>query len=267
MLEFIGLGLYDETSITRQGADALAAADVAYLEGYTSVLAGTTVERLEATHECEIAVLGRSAIETDPSHILDHAESERVAFLTGGDPMIATTHVDLRLRANERGIETRLIHGTSAATAAAGLTGLQAYRFGKATTIPFSDHFPGDDPVPPSVIETIERNRDTGLHTLCFLDVRLDDADRHVLAGELDERCLDGATAAAGLAASMGDHLGVVVARAGSDAPLVVADRFDRLAEHAFGPPLHLLVVPGRLDDLEADALVAFGDAPIDLVA
>ncbi len=31
--------------------------------------------------------------------------------------MISTTHVDLRLRAHERGIETRVIHGVTAQTA------------------------------------------------------------------------------------------------------------------------------------------------------
>ncbi|MFP4627607.1 MAG: diphthine synthase, partial [Halobacteriales archaeon] len=208
MLEFVGLGLYDERSITRRGAEAIRVADVAYLEAYTSVLAGTTVERLEAVHGRSIEVLDRDAVERHADDLLDGAATSRVAFLTGGDPMVATTHVDLRLRAHDRGIETRLVHGTSAQTAAAGLTGLQAYRFGRSATVPFPEHAPGDA-VPPSVFDAIDANRARGLHTLLFLDIALDDVDRAVLRDELDDRCLDAPAAADQLADRRPDALGV----------------------------------------------------------
>ncbi|MFB6104188.1 MAG: diphthine synthase, partial [Halobacteriaceae archaeon] len=61
--------------------------------------------------------------------------------------------------------------------------------------------------------------------------------------------------------------LGVAVCRAGSPDPLVRADRIGALAEQEFGPPLHLLVLPGALHDLEAAALRAFADAPEAVVA
>lgn len=265
MLEFIGLGLYDERSITRQGADALANADYAYLEGYTSVLPGVSVDRLEEVHGTTIELVGRDVVESAPEEMLDRAVDSRVAFLTGGDPMIATTHIDLRLRAHERGILTSIVHGTSAATAAAGLTGLQQYRFGRAVTVPAPDHSPGEG-VPPSVLDAIEANRDRGLHTLLYLDIHLDDVDRELLETSLEERCLDASTAAALLSETHPDLLGVAVARAGSDAPLIDADRLDRLATRSFGPPLHLLVIPGTLHDMEARALRTFADAPSSLV-
>ena len=44
MLTFIGLGLYDEESITVEGRGALADADRAFAEFYTSHLVGATVE-------------------------------------------------------------------------------------------------------------------------------------------------------------------------------------------------------------------------------
>lgn len=261
MLEFIGVGLYDEDSITRRGTIALAAADRAYLEGYTSVLPGTSVTRLEEVHDRPIEVVDREAIEGSPDPILEAAREERVAFLTGGDPMIATTHVDLRLRAHRLGIETRVVHGTSAATAAAGLTGLQQYRFGRAVTVPFPEHFPGQS-VPDSVLAGIEENRARGLHTLAYLDLDLDDVDRSVLASDLSARCLDAATAASLLAGPLADPLAVTVARAGSDDPVVAADRLSTLATRDVGGPLHLLVLPGTLHEMEAESLAAFAGAP-----
>jgi len=254
MLSFVGLGLYDERSITVAGRERLAAADRAFAEFYTSDLFGTTVDDLEAYHDVTIEVRNRDGVERDPEPILSAAESGHAAFLTAGDPMVSTTHVDLRLRAIERGIDTGIVHGTSATTAAAGLTGLQNYRFGKATTLPFPDAH-GGDRVPGSVLETIADNRDRGLHTLVYLDIK---AGR----GEFMR-----ADTAAGLLAGAGpDRLAVVVARAGSPEPLVVADRCSALAERSFGEPLHLLVVPGDLHHVEADALRELAGAPDSLL-
>ena len=173
MLTFIGLGLYDEQSITREGAAALRDADDVFAEFYTSRLLGATVEDLEAHHDTEIEVRDRAGVEQDPEPILAAAEQGNVAFLTAGDTMISTTHTDLRVRAAERGIDTRVVHGVTAETAASGLTGLQNYRFGKAVTLPFpAVHGAGD--VPPSVIDGIDANRERGLHTLVYLDIKID---------------------------------------------------------------------------------------------
>jgi len=254
MLTFVGLGLYDEESITREGAAAIAEADAVFAEFYTSQLIGATVEDLEAEHGASIDVRDRAGVEQDPEPILAAAETGEAVFLTAGDTMISTTHVDLRLRAAERGIETRVIHGVTAQAAASSLTGLQNYRFGPATTLPFpSSH--GADGLPASVTNTIDDNRDRGLHTLVFLDIKA-----------ADDRYMTGDTAASLLADRYGDLLGVVVARAGSPNPEIVAGSIDSLGEDSFGDPLHLLVVPGDLHALEADALAEFGGAPAELL-
>jgi diphthine synthase len=253
MLTFVGLGLYDERSITVAGREAIAEAENVFLETYTSRLAGANVADLEAAHETTIEPLGRADVERHPEPILDAAETEPVAVLVGGDPIIATTHVDLRLRAAERGIETRIVHGTTAQAAASSLTGLQNYRFGKAATLPF----PGSrgPTVPESVPRTIRENRERGLHTLVFLDIEADDP-----AGE--PRFLDAGTAADALTEPLDDALAVVVARAGSEEPLVEADRLSALAQRDFGDPLHLLVVPGECHHMEREALEHFAGAP-----
>ncbi|WP_338739618.1 diphthine synthase [Haloplanus salilacus] len=261
MLTFVGLGLYDERSITVEGRDALRRADRAFAEFYTSRLVGTSVPDLEAHHGVDIAVRDRAGVERDPTPILDAAAEGDAVFLTAGDSMISTTHVDLRLRAIDRGIDTRVIHGVSAASAASGLTGLQNYRFGKAVTLPFPRAH-GGDAVPASVVESVASNRDRGLHTLVYLDIKVDDC-RGADAGET---YMAADRAAELLAEEWPDRLAVAVARAGSPDPVVVADRLSALADRSFGDPLHLLVIPGEIHHVEADALRTLAGAPADLL-
>ena len=263
MLTFIGLGLYDERSVTVEGREALREADRAFAEFYTSRLVGADVADLEAHHGVDIEVRDRGGVERDPEPILDAAESGDAAFLTAGDTMISTTHTDLRLRAEERGIDTRVVHGVTAQSAASSLTGLQNYRFGKATTLPFPYAHGGDD-VPASVIETIAANRDRGLHTVVYLDIKVGTGPT---GPDPDHEEYMTADVAAGLLADeWADPLGVVVARAGSPDAVVAADRLSALADREFGDPLHLLVIPGALHHVEADALAGLAGAPAELL-
>ena len=102
--------------------------------------------------------------------IIDSALKENVVFLTCGDPMTATTHVDLRLRAVEKGIKTRIIHGGSIVTAVPGLLGLQNYKFGRTTTLAY----PEKNYFPTSPYDVIKDNKKMGLHTLILLDIQAD---------------------------------------------------------------------------------------------
>ena len=246
MLTFVGLGLWDEQSVTAAGEAAIGAADRVFAEFYTSRLGGASVADLERYHGIEFEVRDRAGVEEDPAPILDAAETGAAVFCTAGDTMIATTHIDLRLRAHERGIETRVIHGTTAASAAASLTGLQNYRFGKATTLPFQY---GSSSVPQSVVDTIHANKDRGLHTLVFLDIKA-----------AEDRFMTADTAAGLLADPLENELAIAVCRAGSPSSAIVAGHLDALAERTFGDPLHLLVIPGELHHLEQEAVSKLRD-------
>jgi diphthine synthase len=273
MLTFVGLGLYDERSVTLEGRDAIQEADRVFAEFYTSRLAGATVDDLEAFHDVDIEVRDRTGVEQDPDPVLGAAETGDAVFLTAGDTMISTTHVALRLRAAERGLETRVVHGTTAEAAAASLTGLQNYRFGKATTLPFPYAHGGraakaadgeraeSASVPGSVVDTVTTNRERGLHTLVYLDIKVGTGPREPDPDH--EEYMTGDYAAGLLAEELGpDAVGVVVARAGGQDPVVAADRLEALADREFGDPLHLLVVPGDLHVVERDALSTLAGAP-----
>ena len=261
MLTFIGIGLFDEKDISVKGLEAIRHADRVYAEFYTSALMGTTIREMEALYDREIITLDREDVEQQPEW-LQHALTENVAFLTGGDAMVSTTHVDLRMRANELGIKTCIIHGSSILSAVPGLTGLQNYRFGKSTTIPHPYTHKDRTITSHTPYDTIRSNLDGGMHTLVFLDIDPEKGYMTINRGcellmEVDS--LQGGP-------DLEHRITVGVARAGSPSPLVVALPMVELAHYDLGGPLHILVVPADLHFMEAEALVKLaGSAEEDL--
>jgi diphthine synthase len=175
-LTFIGLGLFDKKDITLKGLEEAKNSDRIFAEFYTARLMGTSKEKLERLFGKEIKILNREEVE-DGRIILNEAQNKNVAFLTPGDPMTATTHVALRIQADEIGIKTKIIHGVSIVSAAPGLLGLQSYKFGRTTTLPF----PEKDYLPESPYDVIRQNKENGLHTLILLDII---SDRLMTANE-----------------------------------------------------------------------------------
>jgi diphthine synthase len=257
MLVFVGLGLSGEY-ISLRGLHEAREADVVCAELYTSSVPGLNLRELERTIGKSIHVLNREAVEQHPDEIFSAAKVGKVAFLVPGDPMVATTHVDLRLRATRAGIQTKIVHAASIASAAAGLAGLQSYKFGRSATVPFPDN-PSQTPY-----EVLAENRGRGLHTLLLLDIRAEQK-RMMTANEAIEVMLD-LEAELHKTAFTPDTLAVVVARAGSDDVIVRADRVEKLRKLDFGPPPHVLIVPGKLHFVEAEALKVFAGAPEDAV-
>jgi diphthine synthase len=247
MLTFIGLGLSDEKDISVKGLEAVRSADVVFLETHTSRLTGTTRAAMERFYGRAIVPVTREEMEVRPEEILARARGGQVALLCGGDPMVSTTHADLRLRARAAGVETRIIHGASIQSAVCGETGLQNYRFGKSTSIPF----PSGSWFPTTPLETVLANLAQRLHTLVFLDIQegrfMTVPEGIALLGEMAARV--GRPAPGFL---------VGVARAGSPDAFVAAGSPDWLAAQDFGPPLHVLVVPAELHPVEQEYLEAF---------
>jgi len=246
MLTFVGLGLFDGNDVSVKGRACIQAAGFVYLDGYTSRLMGASVQDLELLYNKPVHVLSRDEVELHPEAMLDAATSADVAFLVAGDPMVSTTHIDLRLRAAERGIRTAIIHGASIAGAVCGLTGLQNYRFGRSCSLPF----PQKNWFPKTPIEVIAKNLALNLHTLVYLDIQ-------------QERFMT-IPKAVGILETLAQEIPVTiplyvgVARAGSGMPVVGAGSADRIRTIDFGPPLHILVIPAVLHDMERRYLEAF---------
>ena len=246
MLTFVGLGLYDVNDISEKGLTCIRNADHIFLDIYTSRLMGASYQDMERCYGKSLHLLGRENVEQDPDELLLRAETDRVVFLCAGDPMVSTTHADLRMRAAARGISTSIIHAASISSAVCGLSGLQNYRFGKSCSIPF----PQENWFPTTSIDVIALNLSLRLHTLVYLDIQ-------------DERYMTVHEAIAlieQMAAEKRVHipLYVGIARAGSDDSVVRAGTAATLKPVDFGPPLHILIVPAELHDMERSYLEMF---------
>ena len=160
--------------------------------------------------------------------------------------MVSTTHADLRIRAAERGIKTSIIHAASIASAVCGITGLQNYRFGKSCSLPF----PQKNWFPTTPFDVIVQNSDRRLHTIVYLDIQ---KDRFMTipeaVGLLEQMSLD---------KHIKIPLYVGVARAGSTDVIVRAGSAEKIRAGEFGPPLHILVIPAELHDMERRYLEMF---------
>jgi diphthine synthase len=245
---FIGLGLFDENDLTLKAIDAIKNCDKIFAEFYTSTMMGTEVSKIEKKIGKPITILSRD--ETEKANmILSAVEQQNIAFLTGGDSMAATTHIDLRLQAIKKGFNTKIIHGTSVITAVPALLGLQQYKFGRTTTlvIPEKNYFPT------SPYDVIKNNKKIGLHSLILLDIQAD-KNRYMSASEGIDVLLK-MEEIRNESIIKKDEIACVVCQAGSDNPKVYADTILHLKSIDFGPPLHSLVIPGNLHFLEKEAL------------
>lgn len=257
-LVFIGLGLYDEADISLKGLQELKTCDKVFAEFYTTILGTFDRESFEERIGKKIDVLSREETEK-ADKIIDAASQNHVAFLTGGDPMIATTHVDLRLRAMKQGIPTTIIHSGSIVTAVPGLLGLQNYKFGRTTTLAF----PEKTYFPTSPYTVIYNNRNLGLHTLVLLDIQAE-KNHYMTANQGFEVLL---TMEEKLKKNLltPDTLACVVARAGAENPMVVANTIGKLQKKTYGPPLHTIVIPGDLHFMEIEALELCAGLPLEI--
>ena len=254
-LTFIGLGLYDEKDISLKGLEKIKNCDKVYAEFYTAKLTGTDIKKIEKTIGKPVEILSR--VETEKGDIiLNSAKDKNVVFLTAGDPMTATTHVDLRLRAIKNGIKTKVIHGSSIVTAVSGLLGLQNYKFGRTTTLAY----PEKDYFPTSPYDVIKENKKMGLHTLVLLDIQADN-DRYMTANEGMELLLKMEEKHKENIFNK-ESVICVVARAGSAEPITVAGAVKNLINRDFGPPLHTMVIPGKLHFMEIEALKTLAQLP-----
>ena len=164
-LWLIGIGPGDLDHITERARRVAQECSKRYLEGYTAILPPSEEERLESVVGPWERLM-RDGVES-PEIMLNEARVSAVALLVVGDPMQATTHIDLEERCAEEGVDFHVIPGLTATALAVSLSGLQSYRFGRQVTIPFSE----GDYLPISPFEMICKNKDAGMHTLALLDL------------------------------------------------------------------------------------------------
>lgn len=165
MLHIIGIGTKKE-HITQEMITIIQNSKHVYIEHYTNFYQNS-FEKLEQYLHTTITPCVREDIESRVEElILEPARNEDITLLIIGDILVATTHTDLLLRAKEMNIQTKLYHNISIANLITK-TGLQWYKFGKITSIPFfSKKF-----MPRTPYLQLYDNMTIGAHSLFLLDL------------------------------------------------------------------------------------------------
>ncbi|MGQ9506860.1 MAG: diphthine synthase [Candidatus Bathycorpusculaceae bacterium] len=253
---FVGLGLHDELGISLRGLEEVKTAESVFIELYTSFMPNFSIKRFEELSGKRVQEVSRRELEEENGKIIiEAAKKSKAVLLVPGDPLIATTHIALRIYAKKLGIKTRLVHGASIITAAVGLCGLHNYKFGKSVTIPFPNENPSETPY-----DVITQNKESGLHTLCLLDIKAEEK-RYLKIREGLEMLLKVEEKRKKKAVTM-ETIAVGVARAGSTNPTVKADLIRELLNYDFGEPPYSLIFPAGLHFMEAEALITLAGAP-----
>lgn len=258
VLWIVGLGLGDPGDITVKGLEAVKSSEQVYLECYTAVLPGIDRATLaEAYGVPEIIEADRKFVESGCEEMLERARDHTISFLVVGDPLCATTHTDLWIRARKEGVEVRVVHNASIMNAIAAC-GLQLYRFGQTVSIPY--WVEGDSPTttwrPDSFYDKIAENSKMGLHTLCLLDIKVKEQTiENLMRGRevyepprfmtvkqaLDQ--LGEVEAEKGMGIVAAESRVVGVARLGRSDQVIAFGTRDELRRADLGGPLHSLVV------------------------
>lgn len=247
-LTFVGLGLGDQgTSIA--GVNAIRESDISYIEYYTTPHAPRLLQELERESGKTLAVVDRAFVE-DGRRILEEAKQRKVVLAVQGDPMIATTHSDLRVRANSSGIETRVVHGTTIPAAAASASGLHYYKFG--ATVTFTKNSVNYHQ---QVYGRLHQNLLEGSHTLLLLEF-----DTEKEEGASPVSLMEGLLAAEKnfKREVLSERTFVVVlSRVGTDRERVEAGTIEELMRRDYGEPPHVAIIPGKMHFSETESLAS----------
>lgn len=248
-LWLIGLGPGDLQQMTVAAFNAARDADHRFLEGYTALLPPDELEKMDALiGSWELRM--RSAVE-NPDDLLSLARTSKVALLVVGDPLQATTHVDLQIRCADSSIPCHIEHGISITTIVTGAVGLQSYRFGRQCTFAY----PYGDYLPTSPLEIILANRERDLHTLALLDLDpsgMGEGQQEPMSPEVSIDVLR--KMANKLEVDVEDWTVVLCSDMGTKDAAVSVGTPAQISEKE-GGRIHCLLIPANLHDVEATAL------------
>jgi diphthine synthase len=253
LLHFVGIGI--EQSPSLEALKTLEHCDHVFYESYTSPSINPHIlpELKERLGDSKVESVNRVYVE-DGKKILELARISSVAIVCSGDPLIATTHQELRTRAIREGIATRIFHGSSIVSSVIGEFGLHSYSFGKSVTIT-------QEPMQHTAYYAIYRNLLAGLHTVILLE--WDESKNFFLSPEKAVEALVSAENDIKYRAVGSETLLLVGSRLGTDDVSLNVITLGQATVTDFGNPPHILVVPGRLHFTEKEALAAISGREI----
>lgn len=237
-LYLIGLGLENQYDISLKALNIIRSCDIIYLENYTSLLQ-CTPQDLETLYQKPITIANRTLSENFDSKILTQAKTKNIAFLIIGDPVAATTHIELFKQAKQQHIPIQVIHNASILTAI-GITGLQLYKFGRTISIPFLE----DVPQLETPYHVIRENLMLEQHTLCLLDLKpninkfMTPKQAIEILEHIEQRLQQNIIT---------NNLQVIAcARLGTSTQLIKSGTIQQIKTLDFGPPPYCLIIPAK---------------------
>ena len=232
-LTLIGTGVAFD--LTLAGIEALKKCDEAYIETYTNLIEEEKITALEKQIKKKITRLERSHVES--AYLVDKAKTLAVCILASGDPLTATTHITLVIEARQKGIPVAVIHNSSIYAVAPARSGLQAYRFGKTTSLVN----PRPNYAPTSSLDAVRENLSRNLHTLVLLDTEPQPMDAKAALEMLSEF-----------------ESAVVLSRAGHTDEKITHGKISELKKKYLGKPPFTVIVPAKLHPMEEEYLAQY---------
>lgn len=263
MLVVAGIGLYDLRDLPLGVLEIAREARRIYIEQYTSLAPGFSVEALEKLLGKRVEEVSRQDLEEQSGKkLLEQAREGIVLLLTFGNPLLATTHTSLVVEARRAGVPVKVLPAPSVLDGVVCSTGLHVYKFGRTVTLVFPEK--ERRVYPYTTYAVIRDNLKRGLHTLLLLDIRrqeslyMDIATAAALLLELEEVFRENVLSE--------DTLAVGVARATAPDEVVRVGVLRELAGSDFGPPPHSVVIPGILHDSEIEFLSCVHGASVEVM-
>jgi len=246
MLYIIGLGLKPK-DISIEGLNALKNCEKIFLESYTSQYATGTSKDLEVLIGKNLIELNRKQVEEEFKKEIEEAKTKNIALCIYGNPLNATTHLQVILDAKKLGIETKLIAGLSIFEYVA-FTGLERYKFGKTTSIVFHE----DGYEPESFYDAILENKSIGLHTLCLLDIKMNQNRMMSIRQGLSLLEMIEEKREKNI---LNESIIIGIAGLGSENQQIKAGTLEQIKEFNFSIFPQSLIVCGKLNEKEIEAL------------
>ena len=246
MFYLIGIGLKPE-HLSLEACSAIKKCRHVFIEQYTSSFSEGTKKRLERLIGKKCIELGRKAIEEEFNQLVEKSLSSNACLLVIGNPLMASTHSSLLDEMKKNGSKFSIIPGISI-TDFLPFTGLSSYKFGKITTIVF----PEKNFSPTSFFNIIEKNNESGLHTLCLLDIKKEQKKLMTIKQALQILMQ---IAKEKNSTILNTNLLVGIARAGAKDMKIVAGNFEKLMKTNFGKTPHSLIICSKLDFNEEEAI------------
>lgn len=261
MLWFVGTGINGYRGLSLAALDVLKSCDMVYVERFTSALSDSDLQGLNSILGKEVRPVQRWFVE-DGREILEAAKKNEIALVTYGDPLIATTHSELRFRAAKCSIKTAVLHSASGIASIMGEAGLHVYKFGRIVTMM------SEPQSAVSVYNTIFENLLAGSHTLILTEYSHDESKdpffldppsvfRMLLDAERDQKHQ----------VFSASTFVVVASRVGMAEQRIASGSVESLSKIDFGGGPHSVIVTGSLHFTESEAIAALTesiDAPAD---